>query len=309
MQSTVGNNTASIQTQQQSINGLNAQYTVKTDVNGRVSGFGLASSNTQSDFAIRADKFYIAPPSGAGNGVSPFMVLTSPQVINGVTVPVGTYIKGDLIATGSITGDKITAQTEINAPIIKGGSININDKFIVDDKGNMTALSGTFAGTISSDTIDVSSLKRSAWMGGWKYFVRSWKNGAIRPSSYDNSIPYDYELYSNGNVHPSFGGINFYFGSSRYAASNIRFVMELNCKYSVTKTQRLLVVDNFIYIYLNGNMIANYNDDYGGEVNADITYNLQQGYNRIEFLLGNDGGPMQLLVMGDIADNNVVQFA
>lgn len=107
VQTTVNDNTASIQTQQQSINGLYAQYTVKVDVNGRVSGFGLASSNTQSDFAIRADKFYIAPPSGTGNGVSPFMVLTSPQVINGTTVPVGTYIKGDLIATGSVTADKI----------------------------------------------------------------------------------------------------------------------------------------------------------------------------------------------------------
>ena len=107
VQTTVNGNTASIQTQQQSINGLYAQYTVKVDVNGRVSGFGLASSNTQSDFAIRADKFYIAPPNGTGSGVSPFMVLTSPQVINGVTVTVGTYIKGDLIATGSVTADKI----------------------------------------------------------------------------------------------------------------------------------------------------------------------------------------------------------
>jgi hypothetical protein len=46
--------------------GLTAQYTVKTDVNGYVSGYGLSStSNTAgatSTFAVRADAFYIASP-------------------------------------------------------------------------------------------------------------------------------------------------------------------------------------------------------------------------------------------------------
>ena len=107
VQTTVDDNTASIQTQQQSINGLYAQYTVKVDVNGRVSGFGLASSNTQSDFAIRADKFYIAPPEGTGKGDSPFMVLTSSQTINGTVVPAGTYIKSAYIHDGSIDVAKI----------------------------------------------------------------------------------------------------------------------------------------------------------------------------------------------------------
>ena len=107
VQTTVNDNTASIQTQQQSINGLYAQYTVKVDVNGRVSGFGLASSSTQSDFAIRADKFYIAPPEGTGKGDSPFMVLTSSQTINGTVVPAGTYIKSAYIHNGSIDVAKI----------------------------------------------------------------------------------------------------------------------------------------------------------------------------------------------------------
>lgn len=107
VQTTVNGNTAKIQTQQQSINGLYAQYTVKVDVNGRVSGFGLASSSTQSDFAIRADKFYIAPPDGTGKGDSPFMVLTSSQTINGTVVPAGTYIQSAYIHNGSIDIAKI----------------------------------------------------------------------------------------------------------------------------------------------------------------------------------------------------------
>ena len=107
VQSSVDGNTASIQTQQQSINGLSAQWTVKVDVNGHISGIGLASDNNVSDFAIRADKFYIAPPDGTGKGDSPFMVLTSSQTINGTVVPAGTYIKSAYIHNGSIDVAKI----------------------------------------------------------------------------------------------------------------------------------------------------------------------------------------------------------
>ena len=101
-------NTASIQTAQKTINGISAQYTVKLDVGGRVSGFGLASAVGQtSDFAVNADKFYIAPPSGTAKGVSPFMVLTSAKTINGVSVPAGTYIEAAHIHNGSIDIAKI----------------------------------------------------------------------------------------------------------------------------------------------------------------------------------------------------------
>ena len=113
----------------QSINGLYAQYTVKVDVNGRVSGFGLASSSTQSDFAIRADKFYIAPPDGTGNGVSPFMVLTSSQTINGTVVPAGTYIQSAYIHNGSIDVAKINKAsiTSLSALSADIGTLTTSD--------------------------------------------------------------------------------------------------------------------------------------------------------------------------------------
>ena len=102
VQTTVEGNTSSIQTQQQSIYGLYGQYFVKLDVNGRVSGFGTANDGVVSDFAVRADKFYIAPPDGIGKGDAPFVVTTTPQVIDGVTIPAGTYIKAAYIAKASI---------------------------------------------------------------------------------------------------------------------------------------------------------------------------------------------------------------
>lgn len=150
LQTTVDGNTASIETQQSSIDGLNAQYTVKLDVGGRVSGFGLASSPTQSDFAIRADKFYIAPPSGTDNGRSVFTVFASPTTINGTTVPAGTYIDGDLVATGSITGDKITAGT-ITANKIATETITA-DKLAAK---SITAASGVI-GDLAVDTLQIA---------------------------------------------------------------------------------------------------------------------------------------------------------
>lgn len=84
------------------VDGLSAQYTLKLDVGGRISGFGLMSSATQSDFAINADNFWIAPPTGTSKGKSPFMVLTSPQTINGTVVPAGTYIDSTFIHKAAI---------------------------------------------------------------------------------------------------------------------------------------------------------------------------------------------------------------
>lgn len=131
------------------------QYTIRLDGNNRVAGFGLALDDTNNfDFAIRADKFYIAPPSGTGNGVSPFMVLTSPQVINGVTVPIGTYIKGDLIATGSVTADKIDTRgltiKDATGKVLFGSGTGL-------DVTNITGL-GSLATKSSLTTSDVGGL-------------------------------------------------------------------------------------------------------------------------------------------------------
>ena len=62
------------------------------------------------------------------------------------------FLDGNLIATGTISGDRLVAYTEIKAPIIRGGSININDRFIVAPDGSATInyLNGN-AGTIMKD--------------------------------------------------------------------------------------------------------------------------------------------------------------
>jgi hypothetical protein len=126
--------------------GLSAQYTIKVDLSGFVSGFGLASTtsgaNPSSDFGIRADRFWVAPPSyvsatapsanlypgmtwrdtsvtpyvnryytGSAWSVTPqnlpFVLQTSPTTINGVNVPAGVYIQSAYIQNGSISNAQI----------------------------------------------------------------------------------------------------------------------------------------------------------------------------------------------------------
>lgn len=97
---------------------IKKQYFVKFDSNGRAAGFGIMeNADATIDFAIRADKFYIAPPDGTGKGVSPFMVLTSSQTINGTVVPAGTYIQSAYIHNGSIDSAKIANAAITNAKI------------------------------------------------------------------------------------------------------------------------------------------------------------------------------------------------
>ncbi len=116
LQTQVGLNTSAIQTEaltRANADGtLFAQYTVKIDQNGYVSGYGLAStannSTPFSDFIVRADRFSIGSPSGPGiTPQIPFIVLTTPQVYNGRTRNPGVYIKDAFIAEGTIDRAKI----------------------------------------------------------------------------------------------------------------------------------------------------------------------------------------------------------
>lgn len=146
--SAVNDNAAAIQTEASArateTGQLLAQYTVKVDVNGYVSGFGLASTLNSatpfSEFAIVADKFSIAPVAtnpAAADG-SPFFHLTAPTVIDGVTVPAGTYMKQAYIHNAAIN----TAQ--------------IKDAAITDAKISNLSATKITAGTIAADRLDAA---------------------------------------------------------------------------------------------------------------------------------------------------------
>jgi hypothetical protein len=96
LQTTVGGHTASISTHQTSIAGVEAQYTVKLDNNGFMSGFGLASTwagdTAYSEFYAMADRFAFINPA------------VSPKVITSIT-------RSGTTATATCTAHGITSGT------------------------------------------------------------------------------------------------------------------------------------------------------------------------------------------------------
>lgn len=114
---TVNGHTSTIQTQQSSIDGLYAQYTVKVDVNGKVSGFGLASTGDSSLFEIVADRFAICNTSGTGVKY-PFVVdATYGVVMDSALIKDGTITNAKI---ASLAVDKLYAASGTMASVIIG---------------------------------------------------------------------------------------------------------------------------------------------------------------------------------------------
>ena len=113
VQSIANGNKSSIQTQTTAINGLSAQWSVKLDVNGYVSGIGQYNNGTTSQFAVNASQFYIADPTSK-TASTPFQVLTTATEVNGVVVPIGTYITDGYIKNASIGLAKINTASITN---------------------------------------------------------------------------------------------------------------------------------------------------------------------------------------------------
>ncbi|KRU23550.1 phage tail protein [Psychrobacter piscatorii] len=109
LQSSVGTNTSSIQTSNQVIDGLRAQSTTVLDVNGYVVGTGTYNDGKTGTFAVRADEFYIGSPNGSKE--LGFVHYETAQEINGVIIPIGTYLRNAYIANGAITLAKIDTAT------------------------------------------------------------------------------------------------------------------------------------------------------------------------------------------------------
>ncbi|TYQ19924.1 UNVERIFIED_ORG: hypothetical protein JN05_01292 [Zoogloea ramigera] len=90
------------------LDGARARYAVQLDADGVAGGFELIGGGGRIDFGVRATSFFIAGPSGGPVAPSvPFIVRTTETVIDGVTIPIGTYIANAFIQNASITNAKI----------------------------------------------------------------------------------------------------------------------------------------------------------------------------------------------------------
>ncbi|HFC8542729.1 TPA: phage tail protein [Neisseria weaveri] len=208
VQTKADGNSAAIQTHTRSINGLEAQYTVKTDVNGHVAGYGLATTANNgtptSKFIVSASQFGVG---AAGKGTSyPFVVDTVKNRIgiNGELVVNGKAII-DNLAAGDITGDKIRANS-LHANRLTAGSVTARElaaRSINADKLNVTKLSAISAdmGDVTAGTMNIRN-KFTVGAGG-DVTIQSGTGKVGMKITNSNIVVYD----GNGRVRAVFGAL------------------------------------------------------------------------------------------------------
>jgi hypothetical protein len=125
LQSSVNEQSAAIQqtlsTHTTALEGLSAQYTLRLDVNGLISGFGAYNDGTVADFAILANRFWVATPGEHGpNYVNPFMLEGESVYINTLLVKEASIQQGQIgpISIGKLTAnDGVTPVTTISGQL------------------------------------------------------------------------------------------------------------------------------------------------------------------------------------------------
>ncbi|MFV1943500.1 DUF1983 domain-containing protein [Pseudomonas luteola] len=154
LQTTVAGNTSSIEAQTKTLNGLSAQYTLTLDVNGYVSGFGTYNDGKTSDFAVVADRFWIAQPNSTGK--------TKPFIVQNGKV----YMANAMIADASIQRAQIGSVSFGTLKDAKGNSVvgvggGLKAEYIETDSlwANLANLNYAVIGTAQIENAAITSAK------------------------------------------------------------------------------------------------------------------------------------------------------
>lgn len=149
------------------VSGLEGKYTIKVNNKGHVSGFGLASvannGAVTSTFAVAADRFVIATPSGSSLTATstPFQVVTTATTINGQTINPGIYMNDAYIRNGTITSAKI-------------GDLQV-DTLKIKDQAVTQAIYHQFSGSLTSGD--------TGWLGDARIMTGAINTGGTGTSS------------------------------------------------------------------------------------------------------------------------------
>ena len=115
IQTTVNGHTSSIQQQSTAINGLTAEWKIKVQAGGKVSGVSLGTTGTESQFLVLADRFAIGQTTGTTT-TYPFIVDSGKVIMNVAVIKDGSIeaakignLSADKITTGSIAADRMKA--------------------------------------------------------------------------------------------------------------------------------------------------------------------------------------------------------
>ncbi len=93
---------------------------------------------------------------------------------------------------------------------IRGGSININDKFIVDEDGNVPATNGNFSGTVTDSTINIQNnfiidetghiSATDGRIGNWTFYIDKYGNNYFEGNGESNWLRSSYNLTIQSNM-------------------------------------------------------------------------------------------------------------
>ena len=173
LSTTVGNNTAAIQLQQSSINGINAKATLKVEAGGTIGGVALGNNDGVVDFLIRSNTFAITTPSGVPNDTKYMMTYQADDqtLPNGTVIPKGLKVNDAII--GTINANKIYAESlsAISADLgtIQVGSANIADLAI--GTNNIKVNSVTEFNSINVSKTDLKDLSKTVFTESLNFAV------------------------------------------------------------------------------------------------------------------------------------------
>ena len=172
------NNRAALQTKAE-VTDLNAVYEVKTDITGRVTGFGMVANASSTEFGINADRFWVADPDNSANVKIPFVIDDGKVVMDIALIENGTITNAKI---ASLAADKLYASsgTIASAVIGTGHITNAMVDTLAADK--LYASSGTIASAIIGTEHVTNSMVKNAAITNAKI-----GNAAITNAKIDNA--------------------------------------------------------------------------------------------------------------------------
>jgi len=190
--------------------GLTAQWQVKTDINGYISGFGLYSDGATSDFLVLADTFAIGSPTYPD--VFPFIIADvngeTQIALNARTLIPDAHITNAMIE-GVIQSNNYNYATGSGWKIDKAGEAIFGAITIVDSNGDIVMTSGTsdalrLAGTTIRDSSGNIIVQSDGAAGdsfqstlAWDFansdvvFGQGWTSSAANHYRYFNTLNHD----------------------------------------------------------------------------------------------------------------------
>jgi len=123
--------TTRVETTEDGITDLEAEYYVNLDVDGHVTGVRLYNTGVTSSFTVQADQFSVVAPGASSTAAVPFSVDTSGTI----TMNASVEINGNLVVDGTITQTQM-GNGSVGGDQIINGSVSADELEISANAGS-----------------------------------------------------------------------------------------------------------------------------------------------------------------------------